>query len=162
MPEIELTADERALLRAVHHHIAPCVACPADGIDDLRYGLHLGGGHGFDYEFGHTRITGRWYEWIPVKWARAADWRPTGSPIVFRQGELLREVTYGGAGVGLEGLSLLFIALKLTHTIRWSWWWVLSPFWIPAALVILILVVGSAGAVVVAIWHSYRRKDADA
>lgn len=35
-------------------------------------------------------------------------------------------------GVGFGGLLLiLFIALKLTGYIAWSWWWVLSPLWIP-------------------------------
>lgn len=27
----------------------------------------------------------------------------------------------------LEALTLLFIGLKLTKQIDWSWWWVLSP-----------------------------------
>lgn len=27
-------------------------------------------------------------------------------------------------------LAVLFIGLKLTHHIDWSWWWVLSPLWI--------------------------------
>jgi len=27
-------------------------------------------------------------------------------------------------------LAILFIGLKLTHYIDWSWWWVLSPIWI--------------------------------
>lgn len=27
-------------------------------------------------------------------------------------------------------LALIFIALKLTHSIAWSWVWVLSPLWI--------------------------------
>jgi len=27
-------------------------------------------------------------------------------------------------------LSILFIALKLTHHVTWSWLWVLSPIWI--------------------------------
>jgi hypothetical protein len=30
----------------------------------------------------------------------------------------------------IEGLALLFIALKLTEEIDWSWVWVLSPIWI--------------------------------
>lgn len=38
---------------------------------------------------------------------------------------------------GLPGLLLvLFIALKLTGQIAWSWWWVLAPLWGPAALVL--------------------------
>lgn len=34
-------------------------------------------------------------------------------------------------------LTLLFVALKLTGHIDWSWWWVLSPVWITAALLAL-------------------------
>jgi len=29
----------------------------------------------------------------------------------------------------LEVLLLIFITLKLTGFIDWSWWWVLSPLW---------------------------------
>ena len=36
-------------------------------------------------------------------------------------------------------LTVLFIGLKLTGYIAWSWWWVLSPLWISAILVIVIL-----------------------
>lgn len=50
-------------------------------------------------------------------------------------------------GIGFTGvLTILFIALKLTHHIDWSWWWVLSPIWIAAilvsAIIIMVLVVG--------------------
>lgn len=31
-------------------------------------------------------------------------------------------------------LMLLFIGLKLTNYIDWSWWWVTSPLWIAAVL----------------------------
>lgn len=34
----------------------------------------------------------------------------------------------------LSLLTLLFIGLKLTGNIAWSWWWVLAPMWIPLAL----------------------------
>lgn len=34
-------------------------------------------------------------------------------------------------------LTVLFVGLKLTHYIDWSWWWVLSPLWIPVAIVTL-------------------------
>lgn len=44
-------------------------------------------------------------------------------------------------GIGFTGLlTILFIALKLTGVIAWSWWWVLSPFWISAGLAALILI----------------------
>lgn len=32
-------------------------------------------------------------------------------------------------------LTLLFIGLKLTNYIDWSWLWVLSPLWLPIVLV---------------------------
>lgn len=32
--------------------------------------------------------------------------------------------------IGILGLlGLLFVALKLTGVIAWSWWWVTAPFW---------------------------------
>lgn len=38
-------------------------------------------------------------------------------------------------------LGLLFMGLKLSHKIDWSWWWVTCPFWItPVSLLILGLV----------------------
>lgn len=45
-------------------------------------------------------------------------------------------------GIGFCGLlTILFVALKLLKVITWSWVWVLSPFWIPFGLVILILII---------------------
>ena len=41
-----------------------------------------------------------------------------------------------GGGIGFFGLlTILFIGLKLTGYVNWSWLWVLSPLWIPAAIV---------------------------
>ena len=41
-----------------------------------------------------------------------------------------------GGGVGIVSvLTIIFIVLKLIGTIDWSWWWVLSPFWIPASII---------------------------
>ena len=51
----------------------------------------------------------------------------------------------GGGGIGLGGVFLVvFVVLKLTGNIDWSWWWVLSPAWISLALVLV------AAAIVVA------------
>lgn len=36
-------------------------------------------------------------------------------------------------------LFMLFLGLKLGGAIAWSWWWVTAPLWIPAALVVLVL-----------------------
>lgn len=40
-----------------------------------------------------------------------------------------------------ELLAVLFIGLKLTGVIAWSWWWVLAPLWGPLALVLAIIAV---------------------
>lgn len=51
--------------------------------------------------------------------------------------------TTSSGGIGFAGLlTILFIALKLTHVIDWSWWWVLAPLWIGFAIVAVILIVG--------------------
>jgi hypothetical protein len=43
-------------------------------------------------------------------------------------------------GVGVLGLlGVVFVVLKLCHVIRWSWWWVLAPFWGGLALFLLIM-----------------------
>ena len=34
-------------------------------------------------------------------------------------------------------LTIAFIVLKLCNVITWSWLWVLSPLWIPVAIVTL-------------------------
>jgi len=45
-------------------------------------------------------------------------------------------------GIGFLGLlAILFIALKLTGVIAWSWFWVLSPIWIAVLGVIAIMIV---------------------
>lgn len=43
--------------------------------------------------------------------------------------------TSGGIGFG-SALLLTFIILKLVGVIDWSWWWVLSPIWIPVVLLL--------------------------
>ena len=44
-------------------------------------------------------------------------------------------------GIGFCGLlTIVFIVLKLTNVIDWSWLWVLSPLWIPFTIVIVICV----------------------
>lgn len=52
-------------------------------------------------------------------------------------------------------LGLLFIALKLTGYIAWSWLWVLAPFWIGLAIVLVILL-GALGVAAIAAASSRR------
>lgn len=43
-------------------------------------------------------------------------------------------------GITFTGvLTVLFIALKLTGYITWSWWWVLAPLWLPTVVILGIL-----------------------
>lgn len=45
------------------------------------------------------------------------------------------------SGIGLFGLTfIVFLVLKLTHVIDWSWWWVAAPIW--GGIVIGIIVWG--------------------
>ena len=45
-------------------------------------------------------------------------------------------------GVGFTGLlTVAFIVLKLLGKINWSWWWVLSPLWIPVAIALIVIVI---------------------
>ena len=47
-------------------------------------------------------------------------------------------------------LFIVFLVLKLTDTIDWSWWWVTSPLWIPVLLLFVVgLLIGGVYAVVV-------------
>lgn len=50
--------------------------------------------------------------------------------------------------VGL--LTIAFIVLKLCGRIGWSWVWVISPIWITAALLIIVLII----AFFVELWRS--------
>ena len=44
--------------------------------------------------------------------------------------------------IGFSGLlCLIFIVLKLTKVISWSWLWVLSPLWISAAITIISIII---------------------
>ena len=55
--------------------------------------------------------------------------------------------TVNGFIIGL--LTVLFIGLKLTNFIDWSWWWVLSPLWIGLVIVLgAFLIIGAIALVV--------------
>jgi len=50
------------------------------------------------------------------------------------------KVEAGSNGIGLGTiLTIVFIVLKLTKVIAWSWFWVLSPTIIPLVLVLFTL-----------------------
>lgn len=48
-----------------------------------------------------------------------------------------------------SALFLVFLTLKLTGHIDWSWWWVSAPLWAPLALALALIAVAVIGAFVV-------------
>jgi hypothetical protein len=49
-------------------------------------------------------------------------------------------------------LLILFVILKLTGAIEWSWLWVFSPLWIPYALILIVLLIGGISVVLGHLW----------
>jgi len=45
-------------------------------------------------------------------------------------------------------LFLLFLGLKLTNLISWSWWWVTAPLWGGLALAMFVLLLVFCGALI--------------
>ena len=53
------------------------------------------------------------------------------------------------SGISFGGLlAIVFITLKLMGYIAWSWLWVLSPLWIPLAIVVAVLLVAGIVALI--------------
>jgi len=62
--------------------------------------------------------------------------------------------TSNARGIGVVGLlGVLFVALKLTGVINWSWWWVTAPFWGSLLLGLIVFAV-----VLVVAWFIYKRQ----
>ena len=63
---------------------------------------------------------------------------------------MAKSTTVSSRGIGFCGLlAIAFIVLKLAKigaVAEWSWWWVLSPLWIPP---LVLLVIGIAALAVV-------------
>ena len=61
------------------------------------------------------------------------------------RGEAMSQETTNAVGVGGTGLGtvlfLIFLTLKLTKHIGWSWWWVTSPLWIPWSIIAVVFLV---------------------
>ena len=49
-------------------------------------------------------------------------------------------------------LAIAFIILKLTHVINWSWLWVLSPIWIPFAILAVMLLIFGIVVLIMAVF----------
>lgn len=54
----------------------------------------------------------------------------------------MAESSSSSSGIGILGLlGVVFVTLKLTGVITWSWWWVTAPFWGGFALVLAVLLI---------------------
>ena len=61
---------------------------------------------------------------------------------------MANESRSNGIGIGMI-LFIVFLVLKLTNVIDWSWWWVTSPLWIPfVAAVVILGIVGLIAAII--------------
>ncbi len=62
-----------------------------------------------------------------------------------------KQTVQGGIG-SFELLTVVFIVLKLTKVIDWSWWWVLAPTWGSVALILLVAII--SGTIE---WWKYKK-----
>ena len=68
-------------------------------------------------------------------------------PTNFKFKDMSDNKSTSSSGIGFFGLlAILFIALKLTGVIAWSWLWVLTPIWITFIMVVFVLII--AGIVI--------------
>jgi len=58
---------------------------------------------------------------------------------------MANKTSSNGIGIGTI-LFLIFMTLKLTGSIDWSWWWVTSPLWIP--LILAVVIMGIMGLII--------------
>ena len=52
-----------------------------------------------------------------------------------------------GVGIGFI-LFIVFLVLKLTKVVTWSWWIVTAPLWIPFGIVLVIVIIATVVAII--------------
>ena len=52
----------------------------------------------------------------------------------------MSESSSGGVSIATV-LFIVFLVLKLTNNIDWSWWWVTSPLWIPVGIILAVVAI---------------------
>jgi hypothetical protein len=60
--------------------------------------------------------------------------------IFVKNNNMSKETTAFNSGIPTL-LFIVFLILKLTGNIDWSWWWVTSPLWLPGVLVIIFIII---------------------
>lgn len=74
------------------------------------------------------------------------------------------EIKFSISGLGWLAVLLftvLFVALKLTNYIAWSWLWVLSPVWLPIAVIIAILIAAYLIATLIRVYDNWSKTRRD-
>lgn len=66
--------------------------------------------------------------------------------------------THTCSGSGLFLLGLLFVGLKLSGHITWSWWLVTMPFWVGIAMLIAFILFIGLGVLAIAAYEAMARK----
>lgn len=70
---------------------------------------------------------------------------PTDSPLfnlLSKKERKMANSSSSSSGIGVFGLlGVLFVGLKLTGHITWSWFWVTAPFWGGLLFIIAVIVV---------------------
>ena len=52
-----------------------------------------------------------------------------------------------GVGIGFI-LFIVFLVLKLTKVVTWSWWLVTAPLWIPFGIVLVIVIIATVVTII--------------
>lgn len=65
--------------------------------------------------------------------------------------ESSKSITIGGTGF-FNLLFLVFLVLKLTKVIDWSWWWITAPLWGPIGVCVVLIIIG---AILIALADGY-------
>ena len=66
-----------------------------------------------------------------------------------------KKVTIGCVSPLTVIIFLAFFFAKIYNKIDWSWWWVFSPLWIPATIVLAILLIAGLTyliALIISLW----------
>ena len=53
-------------------------------------------------------------------------------------------------------LFFIFLILKLTGTIGWSWWWITAPLWGGLALFLLVIIIAAIVALLYVIFRGSK------
>jgi hypothetical protein len=71
--------------------------------------------------------------------------------------------TYKSSSIVMNNMApilfLIFLVLKLTNQIDWSWWWVTSPLWISFAILLILIVIALVTKFVITFYKSLTKKN---